>query len=366
MKLKRLSGFYKTIQSDPGSISAIDSSSVTKGLSVRRFALLAASLAVSAIFLWLALRDVPLAEVAESIQQANLFWILVSMGVIVLSLYTRAIRWRGLLGNRIPLGRTFFILTVTFLVNQLPFRAGEIARSLLATRSGVPVVTAATSIVVERLLDTVMVVVLLAFGLSRLPDAVPAATQLATLFGIAAIAAFAVLIVFARYPALVHRLIGWLEARVGLLRRIQLGKLADHMLEGLQPLTDWRRAAHAIGWTIIAWAFSLITFYTLELAFEVGPVDLWHMSVLSVTLASFSIAIPVSVAAIGPFEGAVRLAGEALQMDPVLATSLGFVFHGVTIAAYAILGTIGLLVLGVSLGDVMGGKQTTDANKPTT
>lgn len=327
-------------------------------------ALLIASLAVSLLFLWLALRDVPLADVLQSIRQANPVYILVSLGTITLALYTRAIRWRGLLGNRIPLGRTFHILTVTFLVNQLPLRAGEIARSLLATRSGVPVMTAATSIVVERLLDTVMVVVLLAIGLSRLPDAVPAAAQLATLFGVAAVAAFVVLILFARYPAFVHRLLEALEARIGLLRRLSLRRLLDHMLDGLQPLTDWRRAAHAIGWTIIAWLVSLLTFYTLEMAFNVTTVDRGLMSVMSVTLASFSIAIPVSVAAIGPFEGAVRLAGEALRLDPVLATSLGFVFHGVTILAYAILGVIGLLVLGVSLGDVMGGGQAQPAATP--
>ena len=95
---------------------------------MRRATLLAASLAVSALFLWLALRDVPLAEVGASIREAQFGWILVSLGTIVLALYTRAIRWRGLLGNRIPLGRAFHILGVTFLANQLPLRAGEIAR----------------------------------------------------------------------------------------------------------------------------------------------------------------------------------------------------------------------------------------------
>jgi uncharacterized protein (TIRG00374 family) len=323
---------------------------------VRRVALLAASLVVSAVFLYLALRDVPLAEVGESIRQADPLWVLASLASIFVALYTRAIRWRGLLGNRVPLGRAFSILTVTFLVNQLPLRAGEIARTLLATRSGVPVVTAATSIVVERLLDTVMVVVLLAIGLSRLPDAVPAASQVATLFGIGAVAAFAVLIGFARYPALVHRILEALENRIGFLKRLRLRRLVDNVLDGLQPLTDARRAAHAIGWTVVSWLVSLATFYLLELAFDTTSVDRLLMSLLSVSLASFSIAIPVSVAAIGPFEGAVRLAGEALRMDPVLATSLGFVFHGVTIVAYAIMGTVGLLVLGVSLGDVMGGK----------
>src|SRR5687767_318453 len=136
---------------------------------MRRMAFIAASLLVSALFLWLALKDVPLRDVAQSLASANIAWILVAMGGMFLALWVRAIRWRGLLDFRIPLVRSFYIITVTFLLNQLPLRAGEVARSLLATRSGVPVVTAATSILVERLLDTLLVVVLLAAALSRLP-----------------------------------------------------------------------------------------------------------------------------------------------------------------------------------------------------
>ncbi|MFO7322316.1 MAG: lysylphosphatidylglycerol synthase transmembrane domain-containing protein [Chloroflexota bacterium] len=326
---------------------------------MRRVTLVVASLLVSALFLWLALRDVPLAEVERSIRQADPVWIAISFGTIGLALWTRAVRWRGLLGFRISLRDAFTIISVTFLINQLPLRAGEVARSLLATRSGVPVVTAATSIVVERLLDTLLVVLLLAFGLSRLPDTVPAASQAALLFGIGAVAAFAVLLAFARYPAVARRLLARLETRAGLIRRLNLRRLVDHVLDGLQPLTHWRSAAHALVWTLISWAVSLTTFYTLEQALAVEGVDLWLMSVLAVSLASFSIAIPISVAAIGPFEGAVRLAGEAIRLAPVVAASLGFLFHGLTIAAYAVFGVTGLLALGVSLGDVMraAGKQ---------
>ena len=116
--------------------------------------MIAASLVVSIVFLWLALRDVPLAEVAASISEADPLWVILSFLSIIVALWVRAIRWRGLLGYRIDFKQSLYIIAVTFLLNQLPLRAGEVARSLLATRSGVPVVTAATSIIVERLLDT--------------------------------------------------------------------------------------------------------------------------------------------------------------------------------------------------------------------
>jgi|FLYN01.1.fsa_nt_gi uncharacterized protein (TIRG00374 family) len=328
---------------------------------MRRTVFLIASVLVSALFLWLALRDVPLTEVVESIRQANVLWIVAALLFIAAGLWTRAVRWRGLLGFKIPPVEAFHIVNITFLANLLPLRAGEVARSLLATRSGVPVMTAATSIVVERLLDTLLVVVALSIAFSQLPSIPEAATRAAALFGIASVAAFATLIFFARYPQVAHRLLDGMERLLPFFKRLPLRRLLDNILDGLKPLTQWRSAAHAIGWTLISWTFSLLTFYALELALGINdPAQRLMTAVLGVGLASFSIAIPVSIGSIGPFEAAVRVAGEAVQMSPVLATSLGFLFHGTTILGYAIYGTIGLLAMGVSLSEMVGSRPSAE------
>src|SRR5262245_40387580 len=133
---------------------------------MRRVIFLIASVVVSAIFLWLALRGVPLDDVVQSIRQANLLWVIAALICIPAGLWTRAIRWRGLLGSKIEVMQAFHILNIAMLLNQLPFRAGEVARSVLATRSGIPFFTAATSILVERLLDTLLVVVWLSLALT--------------------------------------------------------------------------------------------------------------------------------------------------------------------------------------------------------
>lgn len=329
---------------------------------MRRVIFLIASVVVSALFLWLTLRDIPLADVVESIRQANPLWIIVALGFIAAGLWTRAIRWRGLLDYKVETVQAFHMLNIAMLLNQLPFRAGEVARSLLVTRSGVPLFTAATSILVERLLDTLLVVIWLSIALTQIPDAPPAAAQAAALFGVAAVVAFIMMVIFARYPAIAHRVLAFIENLLPIIRRLNLGRLLDHILDGIKPLTQWRSALHAIAWTLISWTLSLGTFYCLLLS--IGAQDsLFLMTVLSITLASFSIAIPISVAAIGPFEGAVRLAGDAVGMGPLLSTSLGFLFHGVTILGYAILGIIGLLALGVSLSEVLKAKDE-NAGKP--
>ncbi len=330
---------------------------------MRRWVFYGVSVVVSVFFLWLALRDVPLTEVWAGIQRADLFWVLVSFVGVFGAQVTRAVRWRGLLDNKIPLGKSMHIVNVMMLLNQVPLRVGELARVLLATRSGVPVVTSATSIVVERLIDIVMVVVLLAFALSRLPNVDPLVVQTATLFGAAAVFGFIVLIVLARYPAFAHRLLVWIETRLPFLKRVNLVRRLEEVLDGLKPLTHLGHAAHAIGWTIIAWGFSLVTFYAVQRSLALQGYDLWLAGALTVPLVAFSIAIPVTVASLGPFQGAVRIGGQALGIAAVDASTLGFLFHGVTVISYAVWGVIGLITLGVSLRDVMTAEKTEAVNQ---
>jgi uncharacterized protein (TIRG00374 family) len=319
---------------------------------MRRTLFLIASVLVSALFLWLALRDVPVSEVLDSLRETNLVWIFVSLVFGAMGLWTRGLRWRGLLDDRLQQVPSFYMLCIAMLLNQLPFRAGEVARSVLAVRYGIPFFTAATSILVERLLDTLLVVIVLAAALTQVPNAPPAITQAAMLFGIAGVIAIIVLLVFARKPEWARSLLGFVERLLPLLRRLPLRRLLEHVLDGIAPLANPRRAVQAIVLSVVSWTFSMGTFYSLLLS--LGIADARElMTLLSVTMASFAIALPISVAAIGPFEGAVRLSGDAVGLNPALSLSLGFLFHGVSILNYAIWGTLGLVVLGVSLGDVL-------------
>jgi uncharacterized protein (TIRG00374 family) len=333
---------------------------------MRRILFLIASVLVSALFLWLALRGVDWQAIIDRLRQANPVWVLLSLALMSLGLFTRAIRWRGLLDFKIPLSQAFHVLNIGFLLNLLPLRAGEFARMVLATRSKVPLVTAATSVVFERLIDTLLVVIVLVVALTRLPNADPAITKPTMAFGVAAVLAFVVLIFFARFPDLAHRVLKFLERFLPFLKRLPLEKLLDNVLEGLKPLTHWRSAVFAVGWTLISWGVSFLTLYAVERALNIDtvvlpngqPVDLIMLDLLGLTLASFSAAIPVSVMSLGPFEAAMVVAGQAVGLNgspdlAALALSLGFLFHGVNIVGYSFWGLIGLLATGVSLSDVM-------------
>lgn len=330
---------------------------------MRRTLFLIASVLVSALFLWLALRNVPISDILVRIREANIFWIGVAFLLHALGQWTRAVRWSGLLDFKLPAMRGFHIINIGFLLNQLPLRAGEFARMVLATRSKVPLFTAATSVVLERMIDTLLVVILLVVTVSRLSTVPPDITRAVNVFGIAVVAAFAVLVFFARFPAVGHRVVGLVERILPFLKRFNLTRLLDHVLDGLKPLTHWRSGLHAVGWTLISWAVSAATVYALVLSLGITGVDTISLSILGLCLAALSIAIPVSVASIGIFESAVQVAGQAVGLSgtPALdatALSLGFLFHGINIFGYAIWGVIGLLVTGISLSDVMNAQKT--------
>lgn len=320
---------------------------------MRRALIIIASVVVSVLLLALALSNVPLADIGDSISRANPFWLLISFIFISAGLWTRGERWRGLMGFRSPPLTTSHILNIGFMLNLLPLRAGEVVRSLLATRVGVPFMTAATSVVVERMIDTLLVVLALVWAISRLPNAAPEIIRPTTLFGVLVVIAFLVLIFFARFPNIGHQALYLAERVFPFLKRLPLERQFDNVLDGLKPLTHIRSAVHALVWTLISWGISFLTIWSLVQALNITGVDHVLLALLGLCLASFSIAVPVTLASLGPFQIALLVAGQAVGLADAPSLSLGFVFHGINILGYVVWGMVGLFAMGISLGDVM-------------
>ena len=113
------------------------------------------------------IKDVRQMELA--LQSAHYGYVLLSLGVIVIGLFARGARWRALLGGALPFYRAFSITNVSYLVNGvLPLRVGELARAYLATQAlpPVPVMKSIGTIIVERLIDVLAVLIILALALA--------------------------------------------------------------------------------------------------------------------------------------------------------------------------------------------------------
>jgi uncharacterized protein (TIRG00374 family) len=121
---------------------------------------------VSLTFLYLAVKDVPLPQVAETLGRANYGWALAAIGVMVLQSWLRAVRWMRLfypLQSGLRLRQMWSITLISQMLNiAAPWRVGDLARIYLAgeieKRSKAQVLA---TLGTEKVFDTCMLLALL-------------------------------------------------------------------------------------------------------------------------------------------------------------------------------------------------------------
>lgn len=305
---------------------------------------------VSAAAIYLVFHQIDLRALGLALAGADYIYIVPSALLIVIGLGARTVRWRVLLAARLPAGRAFNIINITYLLNGLlPFRLGELGRAYLATRAQppVPAFTTLSTILVERLLDTLAVLIIIGVALPIAPVP-PELRAAAFAFLPALLIGFTVVLVLAAHPARTlglarrllpasfpprERILGWLE----------------HFLSGLRPLTRPRTLALLLFWTAVAWALSVLSGFVLMRAFF--PSGDLGTTALFTAAASFAVALPAVPGNVGPYEASILIALSAMGYGADAETALAFaiVVHFLNLGVVAILGVSGFIAEGVSL-----------------
>ncbi len=313
-----------------------------------KYTLLALLATVAAVILIITQIDFGLFRDAWA--EADYIYLIPGALFLVLGALARAARWRVLISDALPFRRTFSILNVTYMINGfIPFRVGELARAYLATRADPPVppVKSLTTIVVERLLDLLTVVLFLAYALAAGP--VPDWLRAAGISGgITALVGFTILVILSRQRSLAHRLLDAVTGRVKPLQKIDVKKFLDDFLDGLAPLASANTLLQALFWNALSWGFSLASGYVLMYTFyeDANLVA----TCLYIAAASFAIAVPAVPGNIGTFEFSIMLALLAVGYgDESTATAFAVMVHMVNVATYAALGIVGFVEEGVSI-----------------
>lgn len=293
----------------------------------------------------------------SALRHADYGWVLVSMGVIVVGLFARGARWRALLGGALPFVRAFSITNVSYLVNGvLPLRIGELARAYLAAqvRPPVPILKSVGTIVVERLIDVLAVLIILALALSAgpLPDELRSA---ALVFAPLVVVGFALLIVLARERERALRLAERIISRIALLQRRDWLAWLRHFLDGLTPLTQPAALTQVLLLAAASWACSLLSGYVLMIAFF-GQGD-WATTCLFSAAASLAVAVPAVPGNLGTYEASILLALGAMGYGEPAATAVAFAIavHAVNLLVNSALGVYGFIQEGVSLDQLSQG-----------
>ena len=127
-------------------------------------------LILSAGALYLAFRNVPLADLGGYLAEINYLWILPASVIILAAFALRALRWRMILADTavVSFPSAFHPMIIGFMLNcVLPGRVGEVIRpAIIHRRDGVPFSGALATVAAERVFDAIVLIFLLAVVLA--------------------------------------------------------------------------------------------------------------------------------------------------------------------------------------------------------
>ncbi len=310
---------------------------------MRKTAQIAVGLVISLLALWLAFRSANLALVAQALREANYFYVLPAAVLIWLGLVFRALSWRVILDGQAPLRRVYDAMNEGYLLNNvLPFRLGEFGRAYLISRGSRGRVTPAqalSSVVVERVIDLLMILVMLLAFLPQLAG-LGLGPTFAALSGLIGALALAGLVFLARQQGLVLRLARGVFERLKLRDPAAWEARVVSFLNGLAVLQDPRRAFLAAMWSGLAWVAAGFGAWVLLLGFVPGAAaTMGFFVLLGVGLGQ---AIPSAPGAAGVFEVAAVLALGVFGVPNNLALSFALVFHLLNLVLTSALGGLAL------------------------
>jgi len=320
-------------------------------------------LAVTLALLAWALHDVRPRELLGYMRRVDPLLLVATVVLATLTFPLRTIRWRLILrdvgGSRFPLLPLWHATAIGFMANNLlPVRAGEFARAY-AARQALPVrfTTALASVGVERVLDGLVLVGLLALGL-----AAPSFPQHATIGGAAlssvatgAALLFGAILVLALL--VVHRPAPWLA----LLRRVARAALparfadrithaAEGLVAGLEVLKSPARFVGVVLWSLVLWLVNAASFAICFRAFGL-PVPP-EGALLLQAIIGFGVALPSSPGFVGVFEAATRATLAVYGIDATRAVSYAVAYHVTTFVPITLLGLYSLSRLRLHLTEL--------------
>jgi glycosyltransferase 2 family protein len=310
---------------------------------------IAAGLVVSALLLGILLWTVDLHELGDSLKRARWEWVLLSVGCTLAGLWIRARRWRYLFPPRSdPPGLVPAIMIGYMVNNILPLRAGEVVRVyVVARRWHRGFWTTLATLVVERVLDSLAIVLILGVLVLMIP--VPAVFRwtAATLLAIDA-AAVAVLALLAVAPGAGRRLIGVLTRRWPALDE-RLTRVFDRFVRGLDGIRTPAHLPPLIVWSALVWVAPALASWTMLRALDL-PLPL----VVGWTVLAFvgmGVSIPSAPGYVGVFHYAAVLALEVFGVPRAAALGYAILFHASQFIPVTLVGWIFLLREHLSLGE---------------
>lgn len=299
---------------------------------------------------------------ARSLGAVKVGWVLLAALLLLLEFVLRSVRWAVLLrplGTAARVGDLFAAQVIGAAANTLlPFRAGEVAKPLVAARrTGHGLVAVVATAVMERVYDLLGLVSVLIIMVLVLPEDPSSTGEGATLvanlklyggaFGAVALACMAVFFVLAtRKTAARGAFAALVRLGPGPLERFFLG-LFDGFVEGLGNARDPRGLAQAGVLSIAMWLNGAVAIQLLFFAFDM------QLPFGAACFTAVAIALTVAFPQLPGYLGVFQLAMEKTMLlwgqEAAVAQGFALVFWAVSFLPVTLVGVVAIWREGLDL-----------------
>ena len=299
--------------------------------------------AISIACVFLVLRGVDLGQTASLVGSARPEWLVLAVAAGIADLVFRALRWQILIApiQAVPLRRLSGYMLVGYLANNvLPARLGELVRShYLGDREGISRSATLGTVVVERVVDTVVLVGIGAGAILILN--IRGVVGSAILVGVA----LAGLLVVALAVALAaHRLPGAGRVAAFLGRWPRVKGMVLRLRDGLRVAALPRTIAAATVLSVAAWGCTVVAVLAagqaLGMQLTVGE------GALIAAGTNLATAIPSGPGYLGTFEYAGKTIAVAFWLPASKVLALAILIHFLILLVSSTGGVIALIRLG--------------------
>jgi uncharacterized protein (TIRG00374 family) len=288
---------------------------------------LALGLLISAVFLYGLLAAVPFAKVVDVLAGARPQWIAAALGCLLVGYLLKIYRWTIMLrslGAKVGISDTAapFLGGVAF-NNVLPLRAGDVIRVVAFQRfTGVPASGQLGSLLLERLLDLLVLMVFLFATISFWQITALDGTMLSGA-RFAALAVAAAIVMFIAAPRAIRLVVRWAEDRLPRLR--PAGEALLRLSEAVGTLSRPLFLARVTAISILAWLAEGGAFLMVGLALGVAPTV--PAALLAVSIGTLSTIIPSSPGYVGTFHYFTAKAVSVFGAGEVGAAAYAILIH---------------------------------------
>lgn len=274
------------------------------------------------------------------ISNANLSWVILSIGLGLVSHLSRAYRWNYLLkplGYSVTLSNSFMAVMAGYLANLGIPRSGELMRAgLVSTYEDIPFKKSFGTIISERVVDLIMLCIIIAITL--IFESEKLLSYLGNKLANPLMAA-AFLIIGVLLGIVVLRLL----KRSSNPFIIKVRTFGEGLLEGIKSIYLLKNRYGFIFHTVLIWFLYVIMFYVIK--FTVPGGGEIGVGAILVTFVAGSLAISLTNGGIGVFPIAISVVLVLYDIDKSVGLAYGWILWGSQTAITIIFGALSFLFL---------------------